>query len=681
MLLELTEMSAALDMCGVKIQPKHDFIKDVDNKCIIVRIDGSGNIVEVGLHPSPLWRVEKNLHNLFPKFKVELPILKPPLNWIETKKDASWMASAAATWDFADDYSDIRASKVPDRRIDFWGRWVEYPSRLLSEMQTVSSCPVPFIDLLTVLSQQGPYTPGKAEAVLRRMVAEIANAVISGDMEDNAQVRSLFRGAKSQMRIFVDRQDNTVTKPDVRDGVSQAFIDIDNAEIATSGEKVATCSLTGRPIMVLKDKYTAKANLPYVGSAILFSVNKDRPCLTRYGMSGADAFKVSPSFMTEMKLKLEFMTGGDFKGKTWTAVPGKCKRKGPKMAIENDLLIAYLEGKPTVNVPLTHAVAMVEDSNEFMEETEKIFSMLAQHNVTLNESLRFFIIRRIDDGRHQIPFTERKTLADMQNAIAEWKDGILNVPSLLVPIADKGPLQWLSPSSLTPRDIVYVLSHNMSSSGGEWHREMEKGSRMTMVEAFDLFLNRAGSRRIAEIMLSMLIRNYAGFLVATGDDIRRIFGLRSLGFPSNVMPSWTRKHSLDVVSLMGILLYKLGRKKEQYMNGTAYNLGRFIALVDDLHIAYCIRVRGEKIASQLMGNAAIQSFWQNPQKAFGVFVSARLVPYLNWAKKADNGKSIPLLAKIEEVVGKIKVEELSNGPMKDMERTEFSQGLLMRKDL
>ena len=73
------------------------------------------------------------------------------------------------------------------------------------------------------------------------------------------------------------------------------------------------------------------------------------------------------------------------------------------------------------------------------------------------------------------------------------------------------------------------------------------------------------------------------------------------------------------------------------MNKTPFNLGRLLALADQLHIFYCQDVRGGDIPSSLIGNALIPLAKTNPAQAL-IRLGDRLPIYMAWAKKYINSK-------------------------------------------
>jgi hypothetical protein len=92
-------------------------------------------------------------------------------------------------------------------------------------------------------------------------------------------------------------------------------------------------------------------------------------------------------------------------------------------------------------------------------------------------------------------------------------------------------------------------------------------------------------------------------------------------------------------TLYGLLLYKKGIRKESYMKDNTFNLGRFFAVADRLHILYSKGVRHGDIPLRLIGNDYMSLALQNPQEAF-VTLGKRLThPYISWAKRSQDERT------------------------------------------
>jgi hypothetical protein len=86
-------------------------------------------------------------------------------------------------------------------------------------------------------------------------------------------------------------------------------------------------------------------------------------------------------------------------------------------------------------------------------------------------------------------------------------------------------------------------------------------------------------------------------------------------------------------TLYGLLLYKKGIRKEDYMKEDVFYLGRYFAVVDKLHIQYSLDVRNGDVPLRLIGNDYVSLALQNPLEAF-ISLGRRLAhPYISWAKR------------------------------------------------
>ena len=99
-------------------------------------------------------------------------------------------------------------------------------------------------------------------------------------------------------------------------------------------------------------------------------------------------------------------------------------------------------------------------------------------------------------------------------------------------------------------------------------------------------------------------------------------------------PARSREIALRAVSTLGILLDAIGRRKEMYMSGTAFLVGRLLSLADTLHREYCKHVRGGDIPPQLIGNGLMPAAADNPKDAVDR-LRERMMTYKAWADKGD----------------------------------------------
>jgi hypothetical protein len=100
------------------------------------------------------------------------------------------------------------------------------------------------------------------------------------------------------------------------------------------------------------------------------------------------------------------------------------------------------------------------------------------------------------------------------------------------------------------------------------------------------------------------------------------------------------KAALDSVSVIGLLLHQIRRKKEVYMDDVAFQLGQLLAGADILHRGFCEDQRRGSIPSALLGNQALALAQRSPVAALNVLCNRWRV-YAGWAEKNRNSIAKP----------------------------------------
>lgn len=88
----------------------------------------------------------------------------------------------------------------------------------------------------------------------------------------------------------------------------------------------------------------------------------------------------------------------------------------------------------------------------------------------------------------------------------------------------------------------------------------------------------------------------------------------------------------QIFSVLGLLLYKCDKRKENYMEELAYLLGQLLHVSDELHTLYCKVQRGGDIPPQLVGSTLFVTAGEMPYQALSQ-LSLRMSPYISWAKQ------------------------------------------------
>jgi hypothetical protein len=129
-----------------------------------------------------------------------------------------------------------------------------------------------------------------------------------------------------------------------------------------------------------------------------------------------------------------------------------------------------------------------------------------------------------------------------------------------------------------PRDVRPLtlprLTRQHFIRGGTQRQEI---IGITADEAMRLFLAPEGAARaLSLLVLRRILRSRGVLLEGVGEAQTR--GLEHL-------KKFDRWQALDTITLLGLLLYRLGRTREEYMEGAAYLLGQLLAGADALHVA------------------------------------------------------------------------------------------------
>jgi hypothetical protein len=347
-----------------------------------------------------------------------------------------------------------------------------------------------------------------------------------------------------------------------------------------------------------------------------------------------------------------------------------------------DLVLAYVDLHPDLDADLAE---LLSDADAI--EREGVFEAKAQTLVKALDELRgklstgavlhSVVLRRISKGQVQIELTRQFPMDRITAALQEWKNAAINTPalSLMAPTGKDKPAKLINPKTLFPGEVAEATKWIWIRGGTE--RQAAAGVSLSLV--YDLFLGQGQSSvHAANAILQRVLQQSTPLLLLTGDQLAR-FGksVRDLSFPG-------RYSAITAVTLLGVALYKLERKKEFFMNETAFLLGRMLALSDTLHAQYCQAVRGGSLPPQLLGNQHYSMAADHPQRAFAVLAD-RLRVYKGWAQTARVEGELQAVVKIAKwavaEMGSVAGELHGKLPdrLKDIDKAEMMLGYLTRE--
>ena len=256
--------------------------------------------------------------------------------------------------------------------------------------------------------------------------------------------------------------------------------------------------------------------------------------------------------------------------------------------------------------------------------------------VESSTEIEVFAIKKADTARRKVVFYRNYSLAKLEAAVAAWLAGADNIPPILLrkwPSKEKGEkapkgtkpvaCEFRAPLPLAATRLVYTM---WSQDGNEKFEPKYRSASLydgfPVFDGLELFLGESVATGLAERMLSLLLQGSGSLCAASGNLARKhevLSNARAVAHLETALP------------LFGILLHKLNRTKENYMENAPYLIGRFLNLADGLHAVWCKNVRDNQIPPQLLGSSLFASFQMNPVQAFGN-ASLRMKPYLDWAK-------------------------------------------------
>jgi hypothetical protein len=399
------------------------------------------------------------------------------------------------------------------------------------------------------------------------------------------------------------------------------------------------CALQGIPRPLLKRRFP-EPSIGSLGETKLFSKNKDTPCEFRYLKNPEDWEDASKSFPVDQRLAediaaaLSTLTVSNLKGKTWRMVAnGKWERIGRNKKEKKDLLLVYCEGQPVISDEAADTFGCDEGEKRAQFENDARALCRALEGILKcrpQSRLHLMVIGKADKEKKQVLMHMTPTPQELLDAAQRWQKGVReNLPTITLPLPpeEKGQKaiegQALPPY---PDRVVRLLSSEWIHGGAD----EQKLEGPALRQVLDLMLVSPGKwHEAAQYLLDLTVRRIGPLLVG-------VIGAFHSGEKEQIdkFKPPAREAALRAVALLGILLDALGRTKEAYMNDTAFQLGRLLALADNLHREYCAHVRKGSIPPQLIGNALMPAAANNPEDAIDR-LRERMNIYQAWATKVS----------------------------------------------
>lgn len=382
-----------------------------------------------------------------------------------------------------------------------------------------------------------------------------------------------------------------------------------------------------------RDESFPEVKMSRFGKINLRAMSRESLCQVRYGFAESKSFPVAQSVRQECKNSLEWISRDERQGITWCDISSVNGR--------STVLFAY-PSKLADQVP-AYASLLNGDEDSGDLHIEGKFEACAKSIAdaisgrTKSEEMRdivIFALTKPDGFRTKVLYSSRFSESHIIVSARDWEEGCLNIPSIKLRQlnATKGEKpQWRDPITPFTTQILECLNTVWRRAG----TESTSCKSVRLADAISLMLGpKETSASTANRLLQTTLRNSTGLLLATGQA--------SILGRVHMVPKNQQKHQLLIPRILGLLLWKLGIQKGDYMKTPAFWVGRMLSLADQLHLQYCYQVRKGEIPPQLVGNSLMSTALNTPEHAISV-LAERIRPYYAWAQTVHTGENIGLI--------------------------------------
>ena len=389
--------------------------------------------------------------------------------------------------------------------------------------------------------------------------------------------------------------------------------------------------------------------------ASLRTMFRDYPCRTRYGKIDDKSYPVSSQIRQKAKDALEWISGEECEDITWTKTE------------EAESLFAYPAQGLERNISFTRMFGSSgNQSMSFTEQAKQFIMELKQSREigidSKSDYIQLFILKRIGESATQtntkVVYTRQTDAYELEKCSEAWTLGCSNLPVFAFGKV-KAPF---------PLDVANVLNCFWKQNG---ERSTDQYRPISQYHGLELLMDldfpvTADLHILSE--KSRTIGTFLGGLLAKNDLHH---------------PIWER--ITEMLALIGLMLYREGIRKENYMEAFPYQYGQLLKVSDELHAMYCRVVRNGDLPPQLVGSSLFQAAAETPLRTMSV-LAQRMNPYIAWAKTyhtsgnpqkgSETWRAKWCLQMYEEIAGKLKEAWTADVRFNDEEKAQLFIGYL-----
>ena len=369
----------------------------------------------------------------------------------------------------------------------------------------------------------------------------------------------------------------------------------------------------------LNEKFPEVA-LPALGGVKLRSQVKEVPAQSRYDFCEAATFHVGSESRKRTKRALEWLANKEREGETYG------------VAGDKELLFAYPHVLPDKKIPLAQLFGVQRQDDSYQQEDsfERLASSVIEQlkgsgTEVAKTELEIFALRKMDKARTKVVYYRNVTVASLEQESAAWHAGCRNIPGLAARDWSKDKngktgKSYLVPvegQTVSPVKLCRYLNAIWKHDGQRADTSKSRVKTFTPTDGLRLLLDKPNSA-LASHMLSHFIRHAQGYFLTL---------CRGVG--KNEVTSLPDKEYY--LGILGLLLFNLGSKKEDFMKESAFLLGRCLRITDEIHRLYCEIVRKKELPPQLCGSSLLVGMMESPSTTLSQ-LAMRSAPYVKWAK-------------------------------------------------
>jgi hypothetical protein len=426
--------------------------------------------------------------------------------------------------------------------------------------------------------------------------------------------------------VFLDIKDYKEYPVAYPDTVERLNILMNNGKIertSISGDE--KMDAYGFDIATVDEKFP-EVVLPALGGVKLRSQVKEVPAQSRYGCCEAQTFLVGSESRKRTKRALEWLGDKERNGATYG------------IAGDKELLFAYPHVLPNEKIPLTKVFGV--QPQDISWQNEDTFEQLAASVIeqlkglgteSAKAELEIFSLRKMDKARTKVVYYRNVTVASLEQASAAWHEGCQNIPVLAVRDWSKDKNEKTGKSysipmkgqTVFPIKLCRYLNAIWKHDGQRADTGKSKVKIFTPTDGLRLLLDKPNND-LAGHMLARFIQHAQGYFLTL---------CRGIG--KNEVTSLPDKEYYP--GILGLLLFNLENKKEDFMKESAFLLGRCLRITDEIHRLYCEMVRNKELPPELCGSSLLISMMESPSTALSQ-LAMRSAPYVKWARACRDGE-------------------------------------------